>query len=95
MIINKMEDTILQSLFFDNEFYSKSFGFLSSNHFTDFSDSVIFKNIKQFVNEHSNTIGANGAGSALTNFFSSKFIGITSDGKNEISVICENYSSSI
>ena len=52
MIINKMEDTILQSLFFDNEFYSKSFGFLSSDHFTDFSDGAIFKNIKQFVNEH-------------------------------------------
>ena len=45
--------------------------------------------------DNSNTIGANGAGSALTNFFSSKFIGITSDGKNEISVICENNAESV
>lgn len=40
--------------------------------------------------DNSNTIGANGAGSALTNFFSKKFIGITSDGKNEVTVTCEN-----
>ena len=40
--------------------------------------------------DNSNTIGANGAGSALTNFFSKKFIGVTSDGKNEVTVTCEN-----
>lgn len=47
-----MEDTILQSLFFDNEFYSKSFGTLSSEHFSEFVDSAIFANIKSFVIEH-------------------------------------------
>lgn len=52
MIINKMEETILQSLFFDNEFYSKSFGALNSEHFSDFSDAAIFSNIKSFVIEH-------------------------------------------
>lgn len=45
--------------------------------------------------DNSNTIGANGAGSALTNFFSLKFIGITSDGSNEITVTCENNADSV
>lgn len=40
--------------------------------------------------DESNTIGANGAGSALTNFYSKEFIGITCDGKNECKVICKD-----
>lgn len=34
------------------------------------------------------TIGMNGVGSALANIFSSKFIGTTSDGKNQLCVQC-------
>ena len=45
--------------------------------------------------DNSNTIGANGAGSALTNFFSKKFIGVTSDGENEVTVTCENNADSV
>lgn len=47
-----MQETILQSLFYDNEFYSKSFGSLSPEHFTDFSASAIFTNMKDFVVEN-------------------------------------------
>lgn len=36
------------------------------------------------------TGGMNGVGSALTNFFSTMFKGVTSDGKNEITVNCSN-----
>lgn len=52
MIIDNMQETILQSLFYDNEFYSKSFGSLSPEHFTDFSASAIFTNMKDFVVEN-------------------------------------------
>ena len=47
-----MQETILQSLFYDNEFYSKSFGSLLPEHFTDFSASAIFTNMKDFVVEN-------------------------------------------
>lgn len=36
------------------------------------------------------TIGKNGVGSALTNFFSDKFVGETCDGKNTVTVFCTN-----
>lgn len=36
------------------------------------------------------TIGANGVGSSLTNFFSHRFIGTTCDGKNTVTVSCSN-----
>ena len=36
------------------------------------------------------TIGKNGVGSALTNFFSTSFIGETCDGKNKVTVHCTN-----
>lgn len=36
------------------------------------------------------TIGKNGVGSALTNFFSDYFVGETCDGKNKITVHCTN-----
>lgn len=47
-----MQETILQSLFYDNEFYSKSFGSLTPEHFNDFSASAIFTNMKDFVIEN-------------------------------------------
>lgn len=36
------------------------------------------------------TIGMNGVGSALSNIFSSKFVGITSDGKYRLTVQCDD-----
>ncbi|MGL4523822.1 MAG: ATP-binding protein, partial [Bacilli bacterium] len=36
------------------------------------------------------TIGMNGVGSALSNYFSTLFIGVTRDGKNQVSVTCRN-----
>lgn len=41
------------------------------------------------------TIGKNGVGSALTNFFSDKFIGETCDGKNTVQVFCTNNADNI
>lgn len=49
MILDKMEDTIIQSLFYDNEFYSKSFGNLSDSHFESSVNTSIFKAMKEFV----------------------------------------------
>lgn len=43
--------------------------------------------------DNSNTIGANGVGSALTAIFSKKFIGETDDGKNRCRVVCSNNNS--
>jgi DNA gyrase/topoisomerase IV subunit B len=40
------------------------------------------------------TIGLNGVGSALTNFFSTKFVGKTCDGKRTLTVTCVNNSAS-
>ncbi|MGL5579414.1 MAG: ATP-binding protein [Cetobacterium sp.] len=36
------------------------------------------------------TIGMNGVGSALSNYYSTLFIGVTRDGKNQVSVTCRN-----
>lgn len=41
------------------------------------------------------TIGKNGVGSALTNFFSDKFVGETCDGKNTVRVFCTNNAENI
>lgn len=41
------------------------------------------------------TIGKNGVGSALTNFFSDKFVGETCDGKNTVKVFCTNNADNI
>lgn len=41
------------------------------------------------------TIGKNGVGSALTNFFSDKFVGETCDGKNTVQVFCTNNADNI
>lgn len=41
-------------------------------------------------NDDRTTVGMNGVGSALTNFFSHSFVGKTCDGKNTITVRCGN-----
>lgn len=41
------------------------------------------------------TIGKNGVGSALTNFFSDKFVGETCDGVNTVQVFCTNNADNI
>ena len=43
-----------------------------------------------FSDENRVTVGANGVGSFATNCFSTEFIGKTSDGKNELTVVCAN-----
>lgn len=46
-----MEETILQSLFFDSEFYSKTFGYLTDDHFTEYENNAIFNELKSFTLE--------------------------------------------
>ena len=41
------------------------------------------------------TGGQNGVGSSLTNIFSTKFTGVTSDGHNELTVSCSNGSDNV
>lgn len=46
-----IEDTILQSLFYDSDFYSKVYSSLKENHFSDVDNSRIFSEIRDYVSD--------------------------------------------
>ena len=47
-----MEDTILHSIFYSSEYFSKTFGNLKPSHFENTENSIIFNEIKSYVLEN-------------------------------------------
>ena len=52
--MERIEDTILRSLLYNEEFARKTLPFLKDDYFNQFTDKAIFQEIKGYFNNHSN-----------------------------------------
>ena len=53
--MERIEDTILRSLLYNEEFARKTLPFLKDDYFNQFTDKAIFQEIKGYFNKHSNS----------------------------------------
>ena len=52
--MERIEDTILRSLLYNEEFARKTLPFLKDEYFNQFTDKAIFQEVKEYFNKHSN-----------------------------------------
>jgi replicative DNA helicase len=52
--MNRLEQTILKNLIYNEEYTRKVLPFLNSNYFTDHTEKIVFKEVFEFVNKYKN-----------------------------------------
>ncbi len=52
--MERLESIILRSLLYNEEFARKTLPFFKDEYFTQFSDRVVFQEIKKYFNKYSN-----------------------------------------